>query len=226
MISVVIPVLNAAGTLGPTLAALMPGVVAGMIREVILADGGSDDSVAEIADAVGARLIVAQRGRGTQLAAGAAAARGEWLLFLHADTTLSVEWVAAARAHIERHPDGAGWFRLRFNASGPAPWLVAGWANLRARAFGLPYGDQGLLISRAAYAAIGGYRPIPLMEDVALARSLGRRRLHALDAIATTSAARYRAEGWIHRGIRNLGCLALFFAGVAPERIARLYRSR
>jgi hypothetical protein len=88
----------------------------------------------------------------------------------------------------------------------------------------LPYGDQGLLISRGLYTRVGGYPQIPLMEDVALARRLGRRRLAPIDACATTSAERYVAEGWLRRGGRNLTNQALYFLGVSPERLAARYR--
>lgn len=223
MISVVVPTLNAQAALAGTLAALSPGVMAGMVREVVFADGGSDDDTAAIAEAVGARFVAAPRGRGSQLAAGAAAARGEWLLFLHADTQLSADWPAAMRAHVERRPDRAGWCRLRFDVDGAQPRWVAGWANLRSRLFALPYGDQALLIRRDLYQAVGGHPAIPLMEDVALARRLGRRRLAALDCVATTSAARFVAEGWLRRGLRNLICLGLYFVGVPPQRIAARY---
>ncbi|SEA29401.1 TIGR04283 family arsenosugar biosynthesis glycosyltransferase [Rubrimonas cliftonensis] len=223
MISIVIPTLNAAPTLGPTLGALGPGVADGVIREVIFADGGSTDDTADIAEGVGARLVAAPRGRGTQLAAGAEAARGDWLLFLHADTRLSPDWPAAMRSHVATRPDAAGWARLRFDAAGAAPSFVAGWANLRARRLALPYGDQALLISAALYRAVGGHPPAPLMEDVALARALGRRRLAPLACTAETSATRYETEGWAARGARNLLCLSLYSLGVPPQRIQRLY---
>jgi hypothetical protein len=125
-----------------------------------------------------------------------------------------------------RFPGRAGYFRLRFDARGVAPWTVARWANLRSRLFGLPYGDQGLLVSRPVWEAAGGYKPIPLMEDVALVRALARGGgLHALEAIAVTSAERYVREGWFRRGRRNWMTLARYFSGVPAERLARDYSS-
>ena len=222
-VSVVIPTLEAAERLGPCLAALTEGLGEGLIRELILADGGSSDEIAEIADAAGARLVAAPRGRGTQLAVGAGVARGDWLLFLHADTVLAPGWAAAVRGHIQNGGGKAGYFALRFDASGLAPQLVAGWANLRAALFGLPYGDQGLLIGRALYRSVGGYPESPLMEDVALARRLGRGRLARLGAAAVTSAERYARDGWLRRGWRNLTTLALYFLGISPDRLAERY---
>ena len=96
-------------------------------------------------------------------------------------------------------------------------------ANWRARAFGLPYGDQGLLISRVLYDAAGGYAPLPLMEDVDLVRRLGKRRLAPLEAVAVTAAERYRRNGWWRRPLRNLCLLGLYVLGIPPERLARWY---
>lgn len=221
-LSVVIPTLNAAEALPGTLLALMEGVEAGLIRNLILSDGGSTDRTRSIGEEAGAQVIEGTRGRGAQVARGVAAARGPWVLVLHADTELSPGWAAAVAAHIAGAPERAGYFRLRFRAEGAMPRLVAGWANLRARLFALPYGDQGLLISKARLAAAGGYPDLPLMEDVALARRLGR-DLVPLAAEARTSAARYEAEGWLARGARNLFALMRYFAGADPARLARRY---
>jgi hypothetical protein len=225
-LSVVIPVLNAADRLGPCLGALAEGLMEGLVRELVLADGGSADAIAAVAGATGARLVAAPRGRGQQLAAGAAAARGDWLLFLHADTVLAPGWTGAVRAHMRDRPGKAGYFALGFDAPGLAPRLIAGWANLRSALFALPYGDQGLLVSRALYQRAGGYPEIALMEDVALARRLGRRRLARIGARAVTSAERYARDGWLRRGARNLTTLALYFLGAAPDRLARRYARR
>jgi len=222
-VSVVIPTLDAAGNIGPCLGALGEAALDGVIHEVIVADGGSIDAIAEIAEAVGARLIAAPPGRGSQLAAGARAAGGDWLLFLHADTVLMPGWSAAVLAHIQTRPGMAGFFTLHFDRPGPMARAVAAWANLRAALFALPYGDQGLLVSWALYEQAGGYPEIPLMEDVALVRRIGRRRLARLGAGAETSATRYAADGWLRRGWRNLTTLTLYFLGVDPERLARRY---
>jgi len=129
-ISVVVPTLNAAEGLPMTLAALAPAALGGLVREVVISDGGSTDDVAEIADAAGARFIVGRRGRGVQLAQGAAEARGRWLLFLHADTQLEPGWENDASALIESGEDNVGVFSLRFDEAGVAPALVAGGAMI------------------------------------------------------------------------------------------------
>jgi len=223
-VSVIIPTLDVADRLGPCLGALGAAALSGVIREVIIADGGSTDGIAGVAEAVGARLVTSDAGRGTQLAAGAAAARGCWLLVLHADSILSEGWDRAVLDHIAGHGAEAGYFGLRFNDNGVGARMVAGWANLRARLFALPYGDQGLLMPVVLYRDAGGYPDWPLMEDVALVRRIGRARLRRLPGSITTSAERYRRDGWLRRGVRNLSTLALYFLGVAPERLAGRYQ--
>ena len=222
-ISAVIPTLNAADRIGPCLGALSEALFEGLLREVILSDGGSADQIADIAETIGARLVTGPVGRGGQLAAGIRAARAPWLLILHADSVMDEGWIAAVQAHMRDHPDRAGYFRLHFDVDHPMARVTAGWANLRARLFALPYGDQGLLIPRRLYDAVGGYPEIPLMEDVALARRLGR-RLRPMDCGILTSAERYQAQGWIRRGSHNLGTLARYFLGVPPDRLAQRYR--
>ena len=217
-ISVVIPTLNAAATLSDTLEALVEGLDAGLVTELIVSDGGSEDGTAVLADAWGATVIDGPASRGGQLRRGCAAARGPWLLVLHADTVLQPGWTDAVRAHLSGSQ--AGYFQLRFDRGGR---LVAGWANLRSRWFGLPYGDQGLLLPRTLYERVGGYLDIPLMEDVAMARAL-RGHLQPLEGVARTSAARYRAQGWIRRGARNLTLLVQFLLGADPARLAQRYR--
>jgi len=114
-------------------------------------------------------------------------------------------------------------FRLRLDDAAPAARRIEKLAAWRSRRLGLPYGDQGLLIARRLYDQLGGYRPLPLMEDVDLVRRLGRRRLAALGSAAVTSAARYRRDGWWLRPLRNLALLALYYLGLPPRWLARLY---
>ena len=224
-LSVIIPTLNAGAALARSLPSLASFAALGMVREVIFADGGSTDTTARIAEESGAELITAPRGRGGQLAAGAERATGDWLLFLHADTVLEPGWEQVVRVFMEE-PENAsrvGYFRFRLDdASRGARWLEAAVA-MRCWLLRLPYGDQGLLISRALYHRLGGFRPMPLMEDVDFVRRAGRRRMAALATQATTSAQRYRQDGYLLRPLRNLICLTLYFLGVSPRAIAKLY---
>lgn len=223
MISVVIPTLNAERTLQRALASLVPAAIEGLVREVVVADGGSSDRTLELADDAGANIVRTEQGRGVQLAVGCATAKGDWLLVLHADTELADGWEAAVADHIRSRPDKAGWFRFALDDRGLRPWLWEQGVRLRCALLALPYGDQGLLISKSLYEAVGGYRPLPLMEDVDLARRLGSKRLRRLDAKAVTSAERYRRHGYLGRSARNAVLLARYLAGADPERLARTY---
>ena len=224
LLSVVIPTLNAASTLAATLDSLESQLI-GVDHEVIISDGTSSDASRAISEAKGARLISVARGRGAQLAAGGNAARGEWLLFLHADTVLGESWRMEAAAFMASadNTQRAGAFRLRFDDRARAARRLETIATWRSRILGLPYGDQGLLIARGFYDSIGGFRPLPLMEDVDIARRIGRRRFVHFDAPAFTSAERYRRTGYIYRSTRNLACLALFFIGVKSRFLVRFY---
>jgi rSAM/selenodomain-associated transferase 2 len=218
-LTVVIPTLNAAEGLAATVAALDPS------DDIVVVDGGSRDGTPGLARGLGARVIETAPGRGGQLAAGAAAAAEGWLLFLHADTVLEPGWREAVERHLSR-PDAEGQaacFRFALDDDSPQARRLERWVTWRVAALALPYGDQGLLIHRSLYDRVGGFRPLPLMEDVDLVRRLGRRRVTVLDASAITSARRWRQDGWLWRSARNLLCLALFYAGVPAERIARLY---
>lgn len=220
-LSVVIPTRDAGAGLPRCLAALMEGLEAGLIRELVVSDGGSGDATLTIADAAGAVIVVGAPSRGGQLRRGAQGAGGEWLLFLHADTVLPAGWSAAVIAQMGQGRPAA--FRLAFDAAGILPRLVAGWANLRSRVFGLPYGDQALLIARQEYEAVGGFADIPLMEDVAMARAL-KGQIMLLPLTVTTSAARYLRDGWLRRGARNLWTLIRYLCGADPVRLAEAYR--
>jgi rSAM/selenodomain-associated transferase 2 len=216
-LSVIIPALNAAGALRACIERL------GNTAEFVVADGGSTDGTPDLASELGARIVEAPRGRGIQLRAGAAAATGEWLLFLHADTLLENGWDQAVRDHLASHPDHAACFAFRLDDPGWQARVLERGVGIRVGMLGLPYGDQGLLISRRHYDALGGYRPLPLMEDVDFVRRIGRSRLRQLEVAAVTSAARWRRDGWWRRSARNLLCLALYGLGMSPDRIARIY---
>lgn len=228
MISVVIPTLNSQAELTATLAALVQGAVQGIVKEVIIADGGSGDDTSQIADIAGARLVRSETGRGAQLAAGADEARSDWLLFLHADTVLQPGWVQEVSTFIDKvdsgqRPQSAAAFTFALNDFGAKPRILEKIVGLRCGLFRFPYGDQGLLIPKRLYSALGGYRPLPLMEDVDLIRRLGWRRVTMLRTKAVTSAERYKQDGYAPRMARNAACLSLYYLRVPPTALARLY---
>lgn len=231
-LSIVIPTLDAGAHLESCLDALEEGRQAALDSrmdvpdtEIIIADGGSSDGTGAIAERRGLRMISASRGRGPQLDAGARGTGGDWLLFVHADTRLALGWMAAVAGFVNNpaNRNAAAAFRFALDDdSRAARWLerLVAW---RCRALALPYGDQGLLIPRRLYDALGGYGPQPLMEDVALVTAIGRERLRFLDIPALTSAERFREGGYILRPIRNLSCLGLYFLGLPTPLIARIY---
>jgi rSAM/selenodomain-associated transferase 2 len=222
VLSIIVPTLNGARGLQATVTSVIDS---GLSVEIIVVDGGSTDGSGELAKTLGARVTTAPPGRGGQLSVGAAAAKGEWLMFLHADTILESNWAKSATDFMasSEASNKAGYFKFRLDDDGP--WVrrletIVAW---RSRALGLPYGDQGLLMGQEFYHRLGGFYPLPLMEDVEFVRRIGRRNLVALEADAVTSADRYRRDGYPQRMARNGFCLALYFLGVPPGFIAKVY---
>ena len=223
-ISIIIPTLNAGGDLPACIDSLIPGIEAGLIRELVISDGGSNDATRLIAEGAGADLVTGEPGRAAQLIRGAEAARGDWLLFLHADTALSRDWTERVADHLESRPDKAAVFSLVYRSDARMAKRIASRANRRTRWLGLPYGDQGLLIPRKLYDEIGGYDDIPLMEDVRIVQAIGRKRLAILSAEAHTSAAKYERDGWRRRSWKNAWLITRYLMGASPEKLAREYR--
>jgi rSAM/selenodomain-associated transferase 2 len=222
---VVVPTLNEADRIGRLLDDLAAaGRQAGRVPEIVVADGGSADATRAIARSAGARVLAAPPGRGPQMRAGAEAAGGEVLWFVHADTRLgpgSLRAIAAALAD----PDVVGGnFRLIFDGGDRfSRWLTGFYARFRRR--GLYYGDSGMFVRRRTYDGMGGMRPIALMEDLDFCRRLERagRTVCIPDPPLTTSARRFRGRRpaaivagwlWLH---------ALYYMGVPPDRLARRY---
>jgi rSAM/selenodomain-associated transferase 2 len=231
VLTIVIPTLNAEAGLPSCLDALMPAVVSGLLRQVVIVDGGSQDHTLDIAEHAGADVVqVSPPGRGRQLAAGADAARHPWLLFLHADTVLAEGWDREAAAFMERvdrgqRPPAAASFRFTLDDLGLAPRIIEWGVRVRCTLLRFPYGDQGLLIPRALYRQIGGYRDLSLMEDVDIVRRLERGQRISLRSEAVTSAIRYKRDGYALRTLRNLACISLYRLRAPLPVIERVYRA-
>lgn len=168
-------------------------------------------------------VINTNPGRGLQLKTGAQFAKGDWFFFLHADSKLKKDWMSVLADHIKTHPDKAFAFRLRFDDQGFFPRLLEYWVRFRCWAFALPYGDQGLLISRDLYTEVGGFNDMPLMEDVDIVSRIGRQRLRVGSYELTTSAEKYNKYGYLPRMFRNGFCLLLYKLGVDPATIKKIY---
>ncbi|MGZ3305714.1 MAG: glycosyltransferase [Asticcacaulis sp.] len=217
MISVIIPTLDAEDHLVRTLSSLVPGVVEGLIKEVIIVDAGSDDATLEIAESTGCEIIRTDHARGLQLWQGCRAARGDWLLILHEDSQLGEGWIDAVRWHMKNFPLRAAYFQLRFDDDSTLSRIWARLVAWRARWLAMPSGDHGLLLSKPLYDSAGGYKDQAAFEDVALALALGRARLRPLAVTLTTSPDRFRPKGWRIAMAGRAVQFALYLLGVPPK---------
>lgn len=221
-VGIVIPTHNAAAAL----AALLPTLTSDVLTlDIVVSDAGSSDCTIDVASRFGARVIDVEGGRGAQLRAGTHAVLGDWILLLHADCRLPPGWDTLLAGFIDWPfaEDRAGFFRFALDDGAPEAQRLQRMVAWRCRSFGLPYGDQGLFISRSLLEQLGGVPPLPLMEDVALVRAIGKKRLISFDADLVTSAEKFRKAGYLRRSAWNLLCLALYLGGVPPRWIRKLY---
>lgn len=223
-VSVIIPVYYDADALARTLAATdFTGT------DVIVSTTATDESLAPLRLArADITWIDAPPGRARQMNAGAAVARGEWLVFLHADTQLPHRWRRAiAKAEETGGLYAIGCFTLALDSPSPFARLIEIGVRLRVWLFRLPYGDQGLFIRRELFDDLGGYAELPMMEDVDLVRRARQRgRLFRSRLAVVTSARRWERDGWVRRTALHLVLIALYYCGVSPERLIRLDPAR
>ena len=220
-VSIVIPTFNEASCIQQTLDAIAR--VQGNI-EVIVVDGGSDDSTMEIARRAGARVIESDRGRGIQMHSGASIALGRALLFLHADTILPGEAVV----QIENTLAGdaltvGGNFEIRFDGETRATRFMT-WLYPRLGQLGVFYGDSGIFVRAAAYEEIGGFKPFPIFEDLDLVRRLRRNgRMKHLPIAVTTSSRRFENRRFVFTFLRWSVLQVLYWLGVSPMKLGKFY---
>ena len=215
-ISVIIPALNESARIRAAVASASGA--AGV--EVIVADGGSTDGTATIAGLLGASVISSTPGRAAQMNAGAGVATGDVLLFLHADTTLPEGYDTHVRETLGRPGTVAGAFMFRVDRPSPSLRVIEILAGLRCRAFGLPYGDQGIFVRADVFRAVGGYPDMPIMEDFELMRRVGRLgRVGLAGACTVTSARRWEEAGVLRMTLVNQAVILAYILGVPPERI-------
>ncbi len=222
-LSIVVPALNEAGSIEASLRALAPMRARGV--EVIVADGGSSDATAALAVPLADLVLAAPRGRARQMHAGAGAARGQVVLFLHADTLLPEDADRLLLAGLAGGPHVWGRFDVRIAGRPPMLRVVAAMINLRSRLSGIATGDQAMFVTRAAYLAAGGFPNQPLMEDIELSHRLKRHsRPLCLKQRVTTSGRRWEAKG-VWRTIVLMWRLRLrYWLGTPPELLAEEYR--
>ncbi len=219
-VSVVIPTLNEEDALPATLErARQPGV-----QEVIVVDGGSGDATPAIAARHADAVLTARRSRAAQMNAGAAHARGDVLLFLHADTLVPEGFAQAVRAACNEPGVIGGRFDVDVQPSTPLLRLTAALINRRSRLTRISTGDQAIFIRREVFDQLGGYADIPLMEDVDLSRRMKRTgRIACLRQRVTTSARRWQKDGVLRTILLMWSLRALYFCGVSPARLQRAY---
>jgi rSAM/selenodomain-associated transferase 2 len=219
-ISVIIPTLNEEHQLAATVASARSSAVC----EIIIADGGSSDGTVHCARTSAERVVTVPRGRAMQMNAGAAVARGDVLLFLHADTRLPAQFAAAILDGLADEQCVGGRFDVHLMPSSPLLWLTGELMNIRSRLSGIATGDQTIFVRRDVFHRIGGFPEIPLMEDIAFTRALKRHgRTVCLRQRVVTSSRRWRANGIVRTVLLMWSLRLLYFCGVSPQRLQHWY---
>jgi rSAM/selenodomain-associated transferase 2 len=221
LISVIVPTLNEAGRVSTVLAS----VQAAKNIEVIFVDGGSDDGTPEQVIRHGARVIDAPRGRAKQMNAGAAIAKGQILVFVHADTILPSEWDHHVRRELIRPGIVAGAFKLRIDGKAWGLRWIEALANLRSRILQMPYGDQAIFLRAETFHELGGFPELPVMEDFAFVRFLGSRgRISIVPVPVVTSSRRWDKLGICRTAATNQIMVVGYLLGLSTDRLAGYYR--
>ncbi|MEH2294271.1 TIGR04283 family arsenosugar biosynthesis glycosyltransferase [Nostoc sp.] len=220
-ISIIIPTLNEAGNIKEAIATTQPNINI----EVIIVDGGSKDDTIEIAKSLGIKVISSSPGRAIQMNAGAVAARGDILLFLHADTRLPTGFDDMIRTALQQPETVAGAFNLRIEASLLSLRWVEWGVNVRSHFCQMPYGDQAIFLTKEVFQQIGGFLELPIMEDFELMRSLKRiGRIVIIPTPVVTSARRWLQKGVFKTTLLNQIVIIAYLVGISPKRICRWYR--
>ncbi len=224
-ISVVIPVLNEAHLINETIMNIL-NLPSGGTLEIIVVDASADGETIRAIQARDIKKLVSERGRSKQMNEGALCAEGDVLLFLHADTALPRSTVENISRVMERREVVAGAFDLGIQSDKPIFRLIEDVASLRARITRMPYGDQAIFIRKDYFHAVGGFRDLPLMEDVELMRRIRKAggRISIIPEKVKTSSRRWEKEGVLFCTLRNWALITLYFLGVPPEKLARFYR--
>lgn len=217
-VSVIIPTLNEESCLGHTLKPIGAGV------EIIVADAKSSDATLKIAGRFTEKIILSEKGRGAQMDRGAREAQGDILVFLHADAILPEDWQERIAAALKDDRIIAGGFRLKIDSDRKSFKLIEKTANLRSKYLGLIYGDQAIFLKREAFLSAGGFKGLPLMEDVDLMRRLRKTgKIALLDAYVSVSPRHWERNGILKTTLRNWLFLCFYYLGVSPESLYKRY---
>lgn len=222
-ISIIVPTRNEADNI----AKLLPGLLSIPGTEVVVVDGGSADNTVVIAKSLGAKVLSVSPGKASQMNAGAQAARGNLLLFLHADTRLDPGFAELLQDTLSQPGVAAGAFRMAIDDQGFALRIIAWLANFRAQVLQMPYGDQGIFVRADIFAAVGGFPPLPIMEDFELMRKLKRKgRIKILPLAANTSSRRWKKLGVLRTTAINQAIIIGYLLGVDCQKLAAWYRGK
>ncbi len=220
-ISIIIPTLNEAGNIKEAIATTQPGTNI----EIIVVDAGSEDGTVEIAKSLGIKVISSSPGRAVQMNAGALAASGDILLFLHADTRLPTGFDDMIRTALQQPGTVAGAFNLRIDASLLSLRSVEWGVNARSHFYQMPYGDQAIFLTKEVFQQMGGFPELPIMEDFELMRRLKRTGcIVIIPTPVVTSARRWLQKGVSKTTLLNQIVIIAYLLGVSPKRICRWYR--
>jgi rSAM/selenodomain-associated transferase 2 len=220
-VTIVIPTYNSAKIINSTLSILTK-----YFKYIIVIDGQSKDLTKEICKKYDTKLFTLKNNnRGIQLNLGSEKVFTNWILFLHADSILENTAIEEIEKFIsaDENKYKAAAFKLKFDQVNIYAFLLSKVVTFRSKYFKLPYGDQGLLISKAFYNKIGGYKNLPIMEDVEIIRNIGFRNIKILNSSIITDSIRYQSAGWLIRPLINLYCLALYLLGFNIEIINKIY---
>lgn len=218
-ITVVIPTYNAERTINNTLS-----IVTKIFKNVIIVDGYSQDLTIDICKKYKIKIFKSKKNRGKQLNLGAKKCLTTWILFLHADSVIQNDIVEEIKTFISiKNKYKAAAFKLKFDQNNIYSRCLSSIVLIRSKYLKLPYGDQGLLISKLFYKKVNGYKEIPIMEDVEIIKSIGFKNIKILNSYIITSAIRYKSEGWLIRPLINLYCLILYLLGFNINKINKIY---
>ncbi|GET37569.1 TIGR04283 family arsenosugar biosynthesis glycosyltransferase [Microseira wollei] len=221
IISIIIPVLNEASTINKTLASIKKA----SNIEIIVVDGGSEDETVALAQSLGIKVLFSPPGRATQMNRGAAAATGDILLFLHADTRLPNNFDTSVRQSLQIQKTIAGAFELKIDSDIPSLRIVEKMVNVRSRYLQMPYGDQAIFLKATVFNQIGGFPNLPIMEDFELVRRLQPLgKIEIVPAPVVTSGRRWQKLGVLKTTLINQLIILGYFLGIPPDQLAQWYR--